>query len=58
MLNEAHLRRHPAAFRSMTGMTVAEFDALAHDALPALAAADQARLDRPTRRRAIGEGHP
>ncbi len=58
MLNEAHLRRHLAAFRSMTGIAVAEFDTLAHDALPALAAADQARLERPTRRRAIGAGHP
>lgn len=58
MLTEAHLRRHPKVFRSMTGITAAEFDALARDAVPALATADEARLTRPGRRRGIGAGHP
>lgn len=58
MLRESHLRRHPKIFRSMTGITPAEFDTLARDALPALAAAAEARLTRPGRRRAIGAGHP
>jgi hypothetical protein len=45
-------------FRALTGLTVAEFDALARDAVPALAAADRTRLGRPGRTRAIGAGHP
>lgn len=58
MLQYARLSRHPAVFRAMTGLTVAEFDDLARAAVPALAAADQARRNRPGRRRAIGAGHP
>jgi len=58
MLRYVRLSRHPAVFRAMTGLTVAEFDALAAGAVPALAAADRARLGRPHRRRAIGAGHP
>jgi hypothetical protein len=52
------LRRHPAVFRSLTGLTPAVFDALAADVLPALADADFARHDRPGRRRGVGAGHP
>jgi hypothetical protein len=48
--------RHPAVFRAMTGLRVAEFDALAAELLPAYAAAERARLGRPGRRRAIGAG--
>jgi hypothetical protein len=40
----------------MTGLGVAEFDAVVGDAVPALAAADRARLSRPGRRRAPGAG--
>ena len=58
MLRYPCLARHPAVFRAMTGLTVAEFDALAGEAVPALAAADYARLSRPGRRRAVGAGHP
>lgn len=58
MLRESHLRRHPKVFRSMTGITPAEFDTLARDVVPALAQADRTRLSRPDRRRAIGAGHP
>ncbi len=58
MLHYPQLRRHPPVFHSLTGLSVAEFDALLRDALPALAAADAARLSRPGRRRAIGAGHP
>src|SRR5262249_3244903 len=53
-----HLRRHPAVFRHLTGLTVALFDALAADLLPALALAEQRRRDRPGRHRAPGAGHP
>lgn len=58
MLQYARLSRHPTVFRAMTGLMTAEFDDLARAAVPALAAADQARLSRPSRRRAIGAGHP
>ena len=58
MLRYARLARHPQVFRSLTGLTVPEFDDLASVAVPALAAADRARLSRPGRRRAIGAGHP
>jgi hypothetical protein len=58
MLQYARLSRHPTVFRAMTGLTTAEFDDLARAAVPALAAADQARLSRPSRQRAIGAGHP
>jgi hypothetical protein len=58
MLRYPRLSRHPEVFRAMTGLTVAEFDALAAAAVPALAAADRARLSRPGRQRAIGAGHP
>jgi hypothetical protein len=53
-----HLRRHPAVFRHLTGLTVALFDALAAAVLPALARAERRRRDRPGRRRAPGAGHP
>jgi len=58
MLRYPRLARHPEVFRAMTGLTVAEFDGLVAAAVPALAAADRARLGRPGRRRAIGAGHP
>ncbi len=58
MLHYPRLARHPDVFRAMTGVSVAEFDAVARAAVPALAEADHRRLSRPTRRRAIGAGHP
>ena len=58
MLHYPRLARHPDVFRAMTGLSVAEFDALVDDAVPALAAADRRRLSRPGRRRAVGAGHP
>ena len=56
ILRERALRQRPAVFRAMTGLTVAEFDALLVEALPRYAAAERARLGRPGRRRAIGAG--
>jgi hypothetical protein len=53
-----NLRRHPGVFRHLTGLSVAAFDALADDLRPAYHDAEQARLGRPGRRRAIGGGHP
>ncbi len=56
ILRYHHLSRSPAIFRAMTGLGVAQFDALVADVLPRYAAAEQARLDRPGRRRAVGGG--
>ncbi len=58
ILRYARLRRYPTVFLSMTGLRVAEFDALAADLLPGYATSERARLQRPGRRRAIGAGHP
>lgn len=54
----AALRRHPAAFRALTGLTVPRFDGLWVEVAPRLAAAERARLSRPGRKRQIGAGHP
>jgi len=56
ILRYAHLSRHPAVFHAMTGLTVALFDDLVTDLLPACVKAKQQRLTRPNRRRAIGGG--
>jgi hypothetical protein len=56
ILRYAHLSRHPAVFQAMTGLTVAAFDDLITDLLPACVTANQQRLKRPNRRRAIGGG--
>lgn len=51
-----NLRKHPAVFRHLTGLTVAVFDELAAEVIPAVEAAHREKLDRPDRRRAIGGG--
>lgn len=58
ILRYAHLSRSPGVFLSLTGLRVAEFDALVADVLPAHTAGERARLQRPARQRAIGAGHP
>lgn len=50
--------QHPQVFLAMTGLRVSEFDELVDDVLPAYAAAEEARLERPGRERALGAGHP
>jgi len=52
------LRRYPAAFRALTGLTGSQFDALWAEAAPRLAEAERDRLTRPGRQRQIGGGHP
>jgi hypothetical protein len=52
------LTQHPAVFRALTGLTIADFDALARDLAPRQAATDAARAQRPDRRRAPGAGPP
>lgn len=51
-----NLRRYPTVFLKMTGLRLNEFADLLDDMLPRLATAQQARLHRSTRRRAIGGG--
>ncbi len=46
----------PTVFRAMTGLAVAEFDALVATLLPAYRAAEQARLLGRARHRAVGAG--
>lgn len=54
----ARLRRFPAAFRALTGLTVSQFDGVWVDVAPRLAEAERKRLTRPGRKRQIGAGHP
>ena len=58
ILSETRLREVPAAFRAMTGMQIEEFDGLARDLVPTVAAAEETRRSRRKRRRAVGGGHP
>jgi hypothetical protein len=58
ILRYERLQRFPTVFKSMTGLRMAQFDDLVTDMRPRLLAAEQARLTRPSRKRAIGAGHP
>jgi len=51
-----NLRRYPTVFLKMTGLRLNEFASLLDDILPRFAQAEQARLERPSRRRAKGGG--
>lgn len=51
-----HLTRHPQVFLKMTGLHLSEFDEVMGDVQPALTKAEQTRLERPNRQRAIGGG--
>ena len=53
-----HLSQHPTVFKAVTGLSVKEFDKLTEDVLPKYAEAEETRLSRPDRKRAIGAGHP
>lgn len=56
LLSSFHLRSHPRVFKHMTGLTVADFDVLIHDLLPAFTETHHRSLARPDRKRAIGGG--
>jgi hypothetical protein len=58
ILRYERLQRFPTVFKSMTGLPLAQFDNLISDMRPRLLAAEQTRLSRPIRTRAIGAGHP
>jgi hypothetical protein len=51
-----NLRKHPAVFRHLSGITIEVFDALADVVVPAVEAAHRKTLDRPDRQRAVGGG--
>lgn len=51
-----HLRRYPTVFLKMTGLRLNEFADLLDDILPRFASAEQHRLHRTTRQRAVGGG--
>jgi hypothetical protein len=53
-----HIVDRPSLFKALTGMTVARFDRLVDVSRPKVVRADQVRLSRATRQRAIGGGHP
>ena len=57
MLSYTFLAKQPSAFYSLSGMTVREFDALYKQFEPLWAAAEQKRLGRADRQRAIGAGN-
>lgn len=55
-LHYEHLRQYAPVFLSMTGLRVNEFDALAKDILPKFETAEEQRLAREERQRAVGGG--
>jgi hypothetical protein len=56
ILQYRHLQQHPAVFRAMTGLTVAEFDTYSEPLCSQLATADRQRLEGRERQRAVGGG--
>jgi len=58
ILRYERLQRFPVVFKSMTGLHLAHFDDLVTDLLPRYHAAELARHNHPSRKRAIGAGHP
>lgn len=58
MITYDKLKRKPRAFRSITGMSITEFDKLFRKIIPVWTRSEQERLSRPDRKRAIGGGHP
>lgn len=51
-----HLANYPKVFQALTGLRVREFDELLDDLGPVYAAAEERRLSRPDRQRALGGG--
>ena len=56
ILRYLYLRQNKHVFKAMTGLQVVEFDELVDDLLPGYAEAEEKRLSRPNRQRAIGGG--
>ena len=58
MISYEKLEKKPSAFKSIVGVTIAEFDELFQRFVPEWEEAERERLNRPNRQRAIGAGHP
>lgn len=58
ILRYEYLSQPPTVFQKCTGLTVALFDQVVDEVLPLYLAAEEQRLTRPHRQRAIGAGHP
>lgn len=56
ILQYRYLSQNEHVFKAMTGLHPAEFDELVQDVLPGYAEAEEKRLSRPDRKRAIGGG--
>ncbi len=56
ILQYRYLSQNKYVFKAMTGLHRAEFDELVQDVLPGYAEAEEKRLSRPDRKRAIGGG--
>jgi hypothetical protein len=56
ILRYSELSHHASVFRSITGLTVVEFDQLVEELAPGQAAAEGQRLARADRQRALGGG--
>lgn len=52
------LSQHPSIFKKCAGISVQTFDELFEAVLPSYIQAEETRLSRPDRKRAIGAGHP
>lgn len=58
MITYEKLAQRPSVFKSITGITLIEFEDLYQKFLPQWEQAEQKRLTRPKRQRVIGAGHP
>jgi len=58
MITYKKLKKKPRAFKSIVGVTIAEFEELYRKFVPLWTESEKKRLDRPDRQRAIGGGHP
>jgi hypothetical protein len=56
ILRYQNLHKNKHVFKAMTGLQVREFDEVVNDLLPGYAEAEEKRLSRPDRKRAIGGG--
>ncbi len=54
MITYEQLKHNPKAFKGLTGLSLTEFDELYELFEPAWLSAEEERLNRPDRRRAIG----
>ena len=58
LMRYKYLSKHSTVFRSMTGLSISEFDQMVVEVEPHHEATERERLARPDRIRALGAGHP